>query len=67
MVVEMLFNKKFQVIFFWTEFKLYIYIVVYIIEKKLWISFQIFHLNKLSIKYVLLYLKFCVMFKWNMV
>jgi len=46
---------------------IYIYIVVYIIEGNLWISFQIFHLDKLSIRYDLLYLKFCLMFKWSMV
>jgi hypothetical protein len=63
MVIEMLFNNKIQIIFF----ELYIYNILYIIERNLWINFQFVHFNKLSIKYELLNLKFSVMFKWNMV
>jgi len=40
---------------------------VYIIEGNLWIKFQFFHLEKLSIKYELSNLMFYVMFKWSMV
>jgi hypothetical protein len=65
----MLFNNKIKIIFFWIKFTLrkLNYIVVYIIERNLFISFQFFHLDKLKIRYNLLYLKFCVMFKKNMV
>jgi hypothetical protein len=66
MAIEMLFNKKIQFIFP-NEFTLYIYIIVYIIEGTSWIKFSFFHLDKLSIRYELSNLRFCVMFKWNMV
>jgi len=68
MVIQMLFNKKVQIIFLWTKFTfLKNYLFVYIIEGNLWIIYQFFHLDKLSIRYDLLYLKICAMFKWSMV
>jgi len=52
MVIEILFNNKIQIIFFWIEFTFLKinYIVVYIIEGNLWTSFQFLHLEKLSIR-----------------
>jgi hypothetical protein len=65
MVMEMLFNNKIQLIFFELNLNFFKikYIVVYIIEGNLCIIFQFFYLKKLSIRYNLIYLKFCVMFK----
>jgi len=68
MAIEMLFNKKNQFIFQMNlHFLKKTYIIVYIIEGTSWIIFIFFHLDKLSIKYELSNLRFCVMFKWNMV
>jgi len=69
MVIQMLFNNKIQIIFFWNELKFLknIYIILYIIEGNLWINFQFFHLDKLLIRYEWSNLRFYVMFKWSMV
>jgi hypothetical protein len=57
MVIEMVFNNKIQVFFFSIHF-IFLkekYIVVYIIEKTLRLNLKICHLDKLSIKYQILY------------
>jgi hypothetical protein len=69
MIIEMLFNNKIQIFSF--ELNLHSlkknYWSMYIVEGNLWINFQFFYLNKLSIRYELLNFKFCVMFEWNIV
>jgi hypothetical protein len=47
MVIQMLFNNKIQKKIFWIKFTFKKRVIVYIIEKKLWISFQFFHIDKL--------------------
>jgi len=68
MVIEMLFYNKIQIVLFWTEFifskKIYIGVHYW---KKFTNKFSIFSFGQIIIRYDLLYLKFCVMFKWSMV
>jgi hypothetical protein len=61
MVIEMLFNNKVQIFSFWNEFTMRIYNCVHYCRN--FINFQFFHLNKLSIRYELSNLRFCVTFK----
>jgi hypothetical protein len=51
MAIEMLTNNKIQINFFQLnlQFSKTNYIIVHIIERYLWINFQFYHLDKLSI------------------
>jgi len=62
MVIEMVFFNEIQVFQFSLHFLKYIYIVVYIIEKKLKLNFKSCHLDKISIIYQISKMMFCVMF-----
>jgi hypothetical protein len=67
MVIEMLFNDKIQKKYF--ELNLHLKKLYTCVHhwRKFMNNFQFFHLDKLSIKYELLILKFCIMFKWSRV
>jgi hypothetical protein len=57
MVIEMLFDNKFVMNFFFN------YIIMYSIEGILLNIFLFFHLDRLSIRYEGSNLRFCIMFK----